>query len=116
VKPLRWVGRSHDDLLALPVAVRREIGYALFVAQRGGRHPAAKALKGFSGAGVLEIVEDHAGDTYRAVYIVRFVEAVYVLHAFQKKATRGVATPKREMDLIRSRLAILEKIRKGDRE
>ncbi len=115
LKPLRWIGRARDDLLAFPDEVRKEVGYALFVAQRGGRHPAAKPLKGFGGAGVVEIVEDHIGDTYRAVYTVRFAEAIYVLHAFQKKATRGIATPKREIDLIRMRLGLIERTREGDR-
>ncbi len=115
LKPLRWVGRAKDDLLAFPDEVRKELGYAFYVAQRGGRHPAAKPLKGFGGAGVMEIVEDHVGDTYRAVYTVRFAEAIYVLHAFQKKATRGIATPKREIDLIRMRLGLIERAREGDR-
>ncbi len=115
LKPLRWVGRAKDDLLAFPDEVRKEFGYAFYVAQRGGRHPAAKPLKGFGGAGVMEIVEDHVGDTYRAVYTVRFAEAIYVLHAFQKKATRGIATPKREIDLIRMRLGLIERAREGDR-
>ena len=76
MKPLRWVGRTLDDLMSFPSSVRREIGYALYVAQQGDKHPAAKALKGFGGAGVVEIVEDHVGDTYRAVYTVRFREAI----------------------------------------
>ena len=80
-------------------------GLRALQAQIGEKHVAAKPLRGFGSAGVLEAVEDHAGDTYRAVYTVRFAEAVYVLHAFQKKATRGSATPKHEIDLIRSRLA-----------
>lgn len=81
------------------------MGFALYQAQTGGKHVAAKPLRGFGGAGVLEVVEDHAGDTYRAIYTVRFGEAVYVLHAFQKKAKRGSATPKHEIDLIKSRMA-----------
>lgn len=81
------------------------MGRALDAAQRGDKAPNAKPLRGFGGAGVLEIVDDHDGDTYRAVYTVRFAEAVYVLHAFQKKSKRGVATPKRDLDLIRWRLA-----------
>ncbi|MBM3547760.1 MAG: hypothetical protein FJX54_12475 [Alphaproteobacteria bacterium] len=92
------------------------MGYALYVAQSGGRHPSAKPLRSFAGAGVIEIVEDHAGDTFRAVYTVRFSDAVYVLHAFQKKSTRGIATPKREMDLIRSRLGIVERMRAEQRK
>lgn len=116
MKPLRWVGRTLDDLMSFPSSVRREIGYALYVAQQGDKHPAAKALKGFGGAGVVEIVEDHVGDTYRAVYTVRFREAIYVLHAFQKKSTRGIATPQREMDLIRLRLRLVEQARDKDKE
>ena len=82
----------------------REIGYALWFAQMGDKHPSAKPLKGFKGAGVLEIVEDHAGDTYRAVYSVRFAKAIYVLHVFQKKSKSGIKTPKHEVDLIEARL------------
>jgi len=80
------------------------MGYALHFAQHGDKHPAAKPLKGFGGAGVLEIIEDHDGDTYRAMYTVRFAGAVYVLHAFRKKAKKGIATPKRDMDLVKARL------------
>jgi phage-related protein len=105
VKPVVWVGSSLRDLRGFPDDVQGALGYALFQAQIGGKHPAAKPLKGFGGAGVLEIVEDHEGDTYRAVYTVRFSEAVYVLHAFQKKSRRGRATPKAELDLIRARLS-----------
>ncbi|HME23337.1 MAG TPA: type II toxin-antitoxin system RelE/ParE family toxin [Acetobacteraceae bacterium] len=93
---------------ALPQAVRYEIGYALYFAQIGDKHPKAKPLKGHSGAGVLEIVEDHDGNTYRAVYTVRFHEALYVLHVFQKKAKRGIATPAKELALIQRRLALAE--------
>ncbi len=81
------------------------MGYALYRAQLGETPASAKPLRGFGGASVLEIVRDHDGDTYRAVYTVRFETAVYVLHVFQKKSTRGIATPKREIDLIRARLA-----------
>jgi len=87
-----------------PAEVQRHIGYALHFAQMGDKHPSAKPLQGFGSAGVLEIVEDHDGDTYRAVYTVRFAEVVYVLHAFQKKSKRGIRTPKREIDLIKARL------------
>ena len=103
-KPVRWIGSSRDDLRDFPAEARRHIGYALHFAQMGDKHPAAKPLQGFGGAGVLEIVEDHDGDTYRAVYTVRFAEVVYVLHTFQKKSKRGVKTPKREIDLIKARL------------
>ncbi len=96
----------------MPEDVQDTFGYALHLAQTGGKHAQAKPLKGFRGAGVLEVVEDHQGDTYRAVYTVRYASAVYVLHCFQKKSTSGIATPKPDMDLIDLRLkavAILEK-------
>jgi phage-related protein len=102
-KPLFWTGSSKDDLLAFPGPVRDGIGLALSVAQFGGKHPSAKPWKG-EGPGVLEIVEDHRGDTYRAVYTVRFARAIYVLHAFQKKSTHGIATSRRDKDLITRRL------------
>jgi phage-related protein len=104
IQPLVWVGPSLSDLRALPDPVQDAVGYALFVAQSGSKHPSAKPLKGFGGAGVLEVIEDHDGSTYRAVYTVRFTDAVYVLHVFQKKSKRGGATPKHEMALIRARL------------
>jgi phage-related protein len=103
-KPLKWVGGSRKDLMALPASVRRFFGYALGFAQNGERHDAAKVLKGFDGANVLEIIEDDAGGAYRAVYTVRFEKAVFVLHCFQKKSKRGIETPKADMDIIRSRL------------
>jgi phage-related protein len=104
LKPVRWIGSSRDDLRDFPAEARRNIGYALHFAQMGDKHSSAKPLQGFGGAGVLEIVEDHDGDTYRAVYTVRFAEVVYVLHTFQKKSKRGVKTPQREIDLIKARL------------
>ncbi len=88
----------------MPAEVQQVFGFGLYQAQTGSLHPAAKPLKGFGSAGVVEIVEDWRGNTYRAVYTVRFVGAVYVLHCFEKKSKRGVETPKREMDLIRARL------------
>ena len=103
-KALEWIGSSLDDLREFPADVRRVIGQALDDAELGGEHPAVKALKGFGGRGVLEVVDDHDGDTYRAVYTVRFHGVVYVLHAFQKKAKKGIATPKHELDLIQARL------------
>jgi phage-related protein len=103
-KPVRWVGSSREDLSAFPTDVRRRVGGALWEAQIGGKASYAKPLKGFSGAGVLEIVDDFDGDAFRAVYSVRFAKAVYVLHAFQKKSKRGVATPKAELDMIERRL------------
>jgi phage-related protein len=114
-RPLEWVGSSHKDLMALPADVRQFFGFALSKAQQGGSHSAAKVLKGFGGAGVLEVVEDHAGGTYRAVYTVKFVEAVFVLHCFQKKSKHGIATPKEDMEIIKSRLKIAEASLKGSR-
>jgi phage-related protein len=102
-KPLYWVGSSKDDLLVFPEAVIDEIGTALSVAQFGGKHPKAKPWKG-QGPGVFEIVEDHRGDAYRAVYTVRFENAAYVLHAFQKKSPSGIKTSKRDVELIGRRL------------
>ncbi len=107
-KPLYWVGSSKKDLMALPMPVRRFFGHALDYAQRGDQHGAAKPLKGFGGAGVLEILEDDAGGTYRAVYTVRFAQAVFVLHCFQKKSKSGIATPQQYMDVIRARLKVAE--------
>lgn len=111
-KPLEWIASSHKDLMALPTDVRRFFGYALSLAQAGDQHDAAKVLKGFGGAGVLEVVEDDAGGTYRAVYTVKFKEAVFVLHCFQKKSKRGTATPKEDMDIIYARLKVAEAIAK----
>lgn len=105
---LRWVGRSLDDLRSFPMPVQRIMGFALRQAQGGEKHVAAKPLRGFTGAGVLEVVADHDGDTFRAVYTVRFAEIVYVLHAFQKKSKHGKATPKREIDLIGQRFKLAQ--------
>jgi phage-related protein len=104
LKPVRWLGSSRDDLRKFPEQVAREFGFALWFAQTRDKHPSAKPLKGFMGASVLEVVEDHAGSTYRAIYSVRFARAVYVLHVFQKKSKRGVKTPKHEINLIEARL------------
>jgi phage-related protein len=101
-KPLFWAGASKDDLLEFPEAVKDEIGTALSVAQFGGKHPKAKPWKG-ERPGVLEIVADHRGDTYRAVYTVKFEHAIYVLHAFQKKSPKGRKTPQSDVDLISRR-------------
>ena len=103
-KPVRWVGSSKQDVSEFPADVRQRVGGALWEAQIGRKALYAKPLKGFGDAGVLEIVDDFDGDTFRAVYTVRFAQAVYVLHAFQKKSKRGVATPKAELDLIEQRL------------
>jgi phage-related protein len=102
-KPLFWVGSARDDLLEFPDEVKDHIGIALSVAQFGGIHPSAKPWKG-EGPGVFEIVEDHRGDAYRALYTVRFEDAVYVLHAFQKKSPRGIRTARKDVDLIARRL------------
>ena len=107
-KPLAWVGSSQKDYRAFPDPVKDDMGYALYLAQIGRRHESAKPLRGFGGASVLELVEDHDGDTYRAVYTVRFAAAVYVLHAFQKKSRKGRETPKRDMDIVRRRLRTAE--------
>jgi phage-related protein len=103
-KPVEWIGSSRDDLREFPKDVRRVMGQAIDDAQSGEEHPSVKALKGFGGRGVLEIVDDYDGDTYRAVYTVKFAGVVYVLHAFQKKSKRGMATPQHEVLLIKSRL------------
>jgi phage-related protein len=108
LRRLYWVGGSKKDLLALPEDVVDIFGYALHLAQIGRKHEQAKPLKGFGSAGVLEIVEDCKGSSYRAVYTVRFERAVYVLHVFQKKSKRGIATPKSDLDLIRQRLKVAE--------
>ncbi len=104
------MGSSRRNLRGFPRAVRRDIGVALYAAQQGEIDPAAKPLKGSGGGSVIEIVAHHAGDTWRAVYTVRFPEAIYVLHAFQKKSKRGIATPKQELDLVWRRLADAERL------
>jgi phage-related protein len=103
-KPLVWVGGSKHALSAFPRPVKIKLGFALHEAQIGKKHPDAKPLRGFGGAGVLEVVADHAGNAYRGVYTVKFEGRVYVLHAFQKKSTRGIATPQKEIELLRERL------------
>jgi phage-related protein len=104
IKPVVWIASTKADLSSFPEDVKDTIGYALYIAQRGGKHADAKPLRGFGGAGILEIVEDHAGGTYRAVYTVRLAGRIYVLHVFQKKSKTGIKTPKLEIELIRSRL------------
>ena len=104
IKPVVWIGSSRTDLASFPEDVKDAIGYALYIAQRGGKHADAKPLRGFGSAGILEIIEDHAGDTYRAVYTVRLAGRIYVLHVFQKKSKAGIKTPKPEIELIKSRL------------
>jgi phage-related protein len=103
LRPLLWVGSSKRDYMEFPARVQDGLGFELFLAQTDQHPPSAKPLKGLGG-GTIELVEDFDGDTYRAVYTVRFAEAVYVLHAFKKKAKRGIATPKGDIDLIKRRL------------
>jgi phage-related protein len=103
-KPCIFVGSSLKDLRRFPAKVKNRIGFALNEVQEGGEPAAAKALRGFSGRSVLELVDDFDSDTFRAVYTVRFAGMVYVLHAFQKKAKTGIATPQRDIELIKSRL------------
>ena len=109
LKRVVWIGSSRKDLKAFPRDVHPDIGYALYAAQRGEEYASVKALKGFGGRSVLEIVAHHNTDTYRAVYTVCFRNAIYVLHAFQKKSKKGIATPKHDIDLIHKRLAEAER-------
>jgi phage-related protein len=104
IKPVIWIGSARVDLSRFPEEVKDAIGYALYMAQRGDKHPDAKPLRGFGDAGILEIVENHAGDAYRAVYTVRLTGRIYALHVFQKKSKSGIKTPKSEIDLIKTRL------------
>lgn len=103
LKPVIWLGDSLRELKTFPAPVQDEMGYAIYLAQRGDKHVSAKPLKG-PGSGVLEVVSDHRGDTFRSVYTVRLAERVFVLHAFQKKSKSGIATPKSEIELIKQRL------------
>ncbi len=112
-KPLFWLGSSKKDLRGLPDEVQDTFGFALHLAQEGKKHEQVKPLRGFGGAGVLEVVDDFRGDTYRAVYTVKVGNAIYVLHCFQKKSTHGIETPKPDMDLIRERLKAAEAHAKG---
>ena len=106
-KPVIWMGDSLGALREFPAAAQDEVGYALYLAQIGRVHIDAKPLKGF-GWGVVEVVADHRGDTFRAVYTVRLAGTVYVLHAFQKKSAKGIATPRRELDLMKARLKLAQ--------
>ncbi len=112
-KPVVWMGSSRKDFRAFPDDVKSQMGYGLFQAQLGGRHRNAKTLAGFGGAGVVEIIDDHRGDTFRTVYTVRFGDAVYVLHAFQKKSKSGAATPRSDLKLIETRLRDAELLARG---
>ena len=113
LKPIYWVGSSKKDLLGMPSDVVDVFGFALHLAQSGKKHGEAKPLKGFGGAGVFEVVEDHQGGTYRAVYTVKLTERVYVLHCFQKKSHKGIETPKHDVALIRQRLKAALRHAKG---
>ncbi len=112
LKPVVWVGSSRKDVRKFPEPVQGHIGYALYFAQRGSKHRDAKPLAGFGGAGVVEIVTDFRGDTFRAVYTLRYAGTVYVLHAFQKKSKTGRETPRHEIELIKQRLREAERIAK----
>ena len=103
-----WVDAQGPETLPRPV--QRAVGVALYAAQLGETPPDAKVLKGFGGSGVLELIEDHRGDTYRAVYTVRFASKLYVLHVVQKKSKRGIATPQKDIELIRARLKWAEQL------
>jgi phage-related protein len=115
-RELFWLGSTLDDLRAFPEEVRLEMGHALHLAQLGDKSPDAKPLRGFQGAGVLEVVENHDGNTFRAVYTVKLESGVYALHAFQKKSHKGIATDQRDLELIRKRLGDAELIDKAKRE
>jgi phage-related protein len=108
-KPVFWIASSRKDLKKFPKGVRQTVGQALLDAQKGEKHPDAKPLKGFHGAGVLEVVDDDDGNTYRAVYTVKFAGIVYVLHAFQKKSKSGSKTPPEEIEKVKTRLKEAEK-------
>jgi len=112
LKPVVWIGSSRKDLRAFPSLVRDHVGYAIFVAQHGGKHRDTKPMRGFGGAGLVEVFTDYRGDTFRAVYTVRHAGTVYVLHAFQKKSKTGSETPRKEMDLIRQRMREAELLAK----
>jgi phage-related protein len=109
-RPIIWVGSSRRDLRTFPREVRRDLGQSLYAAQQGETDPSAKPLKGFGGGSLIEIVAQHRGGTWRAVYTVRFVEAIYVLHTFQKKSKKGIATPNKDMNLVRQRLSAAERL------
>jgi phage-related protein len=115
-KELVWIGSTKEDLKRFPAEVRSVMGYALHVAQAGGKHPDTKPLKGFKGSGVLEVVEHYEGNSYRTVYTVRFRGTVYALHAFQKKSRKGITTPKADIDLINARLKRAKEFHERERK
>lgn len=104
IKPLKFVGSSKKDLSSFPDEVKQDVGHALFVAQQGGRTSGVKTLRGFGGGAVVEIIEDHDGDTYRCVYTTKTGDVIAVLHAFQKKSKHGSKTPAHDMSVVQSRL------------
>lgn len=110
MRALVWVGSSLDDYKAFPEAIQDDMGYALYLAQEGDKPPQAKPLKGFRGAGILEIAEDDMSGTYRAIYTVQLTTAVYVLHAFQKKSRHGIATPREHIERVKAHLRLAEEI------
>lgn len=112
MKIIYWVGSAKDDLLGFPQKVREEMGYALYVAQKGSKHPSAKPLKGFRGAGVLEVVENYNTNTYRLIYTLQLKKNIYVLHAFQKKSKQGISTPQHDMDVVEKRMKQAEEDQK----
>src|SRR5262249_18173578 len=114
-RPLFWEGSAKRDFKRFPVAVQKDMGVALFVVQLGGTPPSAKPWKGL-GPGIYELVEDHRGDTYRALYTVRIANCIYVLHAFQKKSKSGIKTPKPDVNLIEQRLKVVLQRHRDDRE
>ncbi len=115
-RPVEFIASAEGDLAAMPQPVKKIFGFAIFKAELGDKHPDAKPLKGFGGAGVLEVVEDYRGDTYRAVYTVKFKGVVYVLDAFQKKSKKGAGTPKHDIDRIKARLKLAERHYKDNYE
>ncbi|HEV2917065.1 MAG TPA: type II toxin-antitoxin system RelE/ParE family toxin [Candidatus Babeliales bacterium] len=113
LKELIWVGSSYKDLMDLPVDIRHVMGYGLYLAQCGEMHESAKVLKGFGGAGVIEIIDSDDAGTYRAVYTIKMADAIFVLHVFQKKSKQGIKTPQRDIDLINARLKQAQEIYKS---
>jgi phage-related protein len=113
LKPVIWLGTSLKNLREFPSPVQDHVGYALYVAQSGSKHEGAKVLTGFGGAGVLEVIKDYRGDTFRAVYTLKYSGRVYVLHAFQKKSKSGRQTPRRDIELIKQRLREAEQMARG---
>jgi phage-related protein len=107
-KPVYWIGNSLKELKKFPDDVKDVMGYAIHLAQIGQKHYKAKVLRGFQGAGIVEMLDDYNTDTYRTVYAVRYAGAVYVLHAFQKKSKTGIETGQQDIDLVNKRLALAE--------